>query len=792
MKNQFSRTFHRDRQAFTIDRKQRFKYKTLLAAILTTTLFVIICAVSFYYVYQNSLVDELVSSNGEILDRTDSLISETYSQIESLALQLSLDAARQINKSDDDITHDYYRLQSLTNSLINLKNANGYIHSCYIYFNQGNLILTSFMGITSYSLFYDTEWYSYYRTHANEIGWIDGRKPYDASYENNRGPLLRHNLDMGDVCTLLVPLPETSRARGGVIIVNVYERKLGELLFDRDSPFKTYLTNKEGRITLSSEAADAGAAIAAELKNAMDNGTDKIGRITISEDGQKMLYLFKTSRIAGRNIITSIPLGVILRPTQDMLRSVIILSCVLLIVACALVYMIFRRSVKPFILLLDAIRSNLELHEYGLADENDLQAQLVRIMQDNKRLTKLWENNRVVIRHRTLSLLLQGHFMDNDDFYQRLSYLEIRFPHPLFICVLIRLDVPQKSHALLDDKYEIIKMQLFPLIQNCIPRQDIGYTVDIDDLNIAVILNLEEEIPGTLLKFCKSVRQIAVVSKLLPYTLSFGIGKCVRGVGNLSESFQSARSAVDYATSLGGDEAISFSSISLNPPSETQPSANNSVPQTLLSAIRLSDGASASEALNDIFRNLQRRNAGLDDMKLFAIRLCNQIVSLLLENGIPADDATELADASRIAHIGDPAGLEKLLLKMIENACARVQAGREHKKIDIMENVINYVKDNYMKDITVTQMAETVYMSVPYFCKVFKEYTNKTFLDYLTALRVDASIDLLAQSNDRVFEISSSVGFTNVQAYIRAFKKRKKMTPTEYRSNICAGNLKRE
>ena len=71
----------------------------------------------FYNIYGNSLENELISSSANALDKTDMMISKTFTQIEGLAYQQALVTARLINKKDTDISHDYYRLQQLTDIL---------------------------------------------------------------------------------------------------------------------------------------------------------------------------------------------------------------------------------------------------------------------------------------------------------------------------------------------------------------------------------------------------------------------------------------------------------------------------------------------------------------------------------------------------------------------------------------------------------------------------------------------------------------------------------------------------
>ena len=79
----------------------------------------------------------------------------------------------------------------------------------------------------------------------------------------------------------------------------------------------------------------------------------------------------------------------------------------------------------------------------------------------------------------------------------------------------------------------------------------------------------------------------------------------------------------------------------------------------------------------------------------------------------------------------------------------RISEKHEHKNADTIEKILEFVRQNYWKDISLNQVAESVFMSVPYLCKVFKEYTGKTFNTYLTEARLDSTILLLENPSNR-------------------------------------------
>jgi two-component system response regulator YesN len=67
--------------------------------------------------------------------------------------------------------------------------------------------------------------------------------------------------------------------------------------------------------------------------------------------------------------------------------------------------------------------------------------------------------------------------------------------------------------------------------------------------------------------------------------------------------------------------------------------------------------------------------------------------------------------------------------------------------------------------------------------KIFKEFSETNFLDYLITIRMEKAKELLSDSNKKVYEIARKIGYTNTQSFIRIFKKYTGKTPNEYRSD---------
>jgi len=102
-----------------------------------------------------------------------------------------------------------------------------------------------------------------------------------------------------------------------------------------------------------------------------------------------------------------------------------------------------------------------------------------------------------------------------------------------------------------------------------------------------------------------------------------------------------------------------------------------------------------------------------------------------------------------------------------------------------MSAIFDLALNNYHKDITLDEVAEVATMTPNAFCRYFKQRTNKTFIQFLTEIRIEKSCKLLSKNNElSIAEIAYQCGFKNISNYNRKFKSTKNSTPTEYRKRM--------
>ena len=101
-----------------------------------------------------------------------------------------------------------------------------------------------------------------------------------------------------------------------------------------------------------------------------------------------------------------------------------------------------------------------------------------------------------------------------------------------------------------------------------------------------------------------------------------------------------------------------------------------------------------------------------------------------------------------------------------------------------MAELIAYVDQHYTEPITLLSLSKKFYISEYYLCRRFKEYTGRTFVTYLTDMRISRAKWLLINTGEQIKTVSRLAGFGSVSAFGSAFRAIEGLSPLAYRKNL--------
>lgn len=106
-----------------------------------------------------------------------------------------------------------------------------------------------------------------------------------------------------------------------------------------------------------------------------------------------------------------------------------------------------------------------------------------------------------------------------------------------------------------------------------------------------------------------------------------------------------------------------------------------------------------------------------------------------------------------------------------------------------ISEVVDYINKNYSKDITLNELTRKAYLSKFHFSRIFKKHTSYSPYQYLLAVRLYHSKQLLLDNSYSIKEVADLCGFKRLDYFSSIFKKKFKCNPTQYREDLSCGRL---
>lgn len=130
-----------------------------------------------------------------------------------------------------------------------------------------------------------------------------------------------------------------------------------------------------------------------------------------------------------------------------------------------------------------------------------------------------------------------------------------------------------------------------------------------------------------------------------------------------------------------------------------------------------------------------------------------------------------------------------LLLRCYGNqTISGAEKERQRRTIGRITAVLEHMECYYTEKLSLDQLSAMANMSPHYFCRLFKNLTGKSPVEYINHLRLNKAMTLLREGELTITEIAMAVGFNDSNYFSRLFKKYKQVPPSQvlkYRISDC-------
>lgn len=186
----------------------------------------------------------------------------------------------------------------------------------------------------------------------------------------------------------------------------------------------------------------------------------------------------------------------------------------------------------------------------------------------------------------------------------------------------------------------------------------------------------------------------------------------------------------------------------------------------------------AKETLRSLLDDNTHKNERLGQ---YAFNIFEIIIDKLYAN-LNIRISTETDDLKDFPNITDNLKVYDFSEKMLDSIIK--QLSTRNKKTDniVIDKLIQFINNNFSKNISLQDAAESVFFNPAYCSRFFKEQTGENFSNYLLKVRMEHAVKLL-KKNKKINDISKECGYQSPGYFTRVFKDYYNCTPSEYLHN---------
>jgi|GEM_PF-6792765 len=138
----------------------------------------------------------------------------------------------------------------------------------------------------------------------------------------------------------------------------------------------------------------------------------------------------------------------------------------------------------------------------------------------------------------------------------------------------------------------------------------------------------------------------------------------------------------------------------------------------------------------------------------------------------------------RIESCESPDEIFALVSEYIGSAITRLHRRRFQRHEVFVERAEAFIAENAHRSITLADVTQHIGISQSYFSSIFKQYTGRSFIQYLTDTRVAMAKELLRSPDMKIAEVALHAGFSDTKYFANVFRRQTGTTPSEYRRSL--------
>lgn len=400
-----------------------------------------------------------------------------------------------------------------------------------------------------------------------------------------------------------------------------------------------------------------------------------------------------------------------------------------------------------------------------------------------ERIKKQLEESMPIVQQMFIEDLLENNVSTVQEFDERCEFLGLDFESPFFTVAVIQIDDMPAFKLKYDEKgRQRALLTLSSVLQSTLKLKSM-YS-NFRGRNIRVLLNdarLESESFQDVFLLGIIKRYVEKIKKSYGISISVGLGGTADSALSIGRSCHQAMESLKYKMLLGKGKVICYRDIVH---SETVSRVIQYYDRNqLIDGLKMRKPEAVKGCLDELFSNI--RVSGLmqkEYIKAILMEMFATVMYTLYEIGekVPQEIAEEKNVLIEIEQRDTLDDIESYIRCLFDILFEGMGNKRMQRSLRVVEQMEEYIKKNYMNDISLTELSRHIFLTPNYLSIIFTKYTKKTFNDYLCELRINKSKELLSSGKYMVYEVCEMVGYKNLDYFRKLFKKYTGHSPSDY------------
>ena len=403
------------------------------------------------------------------------------------------------------------------------------------------------------------------------------------------------------------------------------------------------------------------------------------------------------------------------------------------------------------------------------------------------RLKKQLSESMPVLRQQFLSGLITGR-IKKDDILSELQFHGIQFEEGPFCVYTIKVDGYQdESQRKNLSEINILKLNIINMLSS-IFNESLPSLIFDTGIRLVVILKFFEV--GEEVLTDKSIEagemMLNEINHRLKTIITIGVGRVYYGYDNIPVSYEESQAALEYRHIFGKGQVLHIEDTGF--PTVSGLMEFRGRDKDIAMKVKLGLANDAIDIINDIEKELLSNDyVSLDYLKLVAIEITFHIFREL-ENSIYNDAVSNIDFYTIYSEVNRAETIQEIFIiikEMINGFASFVNNQRGKLQKSVTEEAVKYIEENFSNEsLSLKDVSSYVHINPTYFSMVFKKEKGVNFSEYLLEYRMNKAMEIIKNSEKKVYEVAEEVGYSNPQYFSVCFKKYTGMSPIEYRKHI--------